>query len=46
MDLLGKPGRISSKEFQWIWGKVLARECKNQGSIPLVLLYTLERMDK
>lgn len=41
-----KAGRISSKEFQWIWGKILARECNNPGSIPLALLYTLERMDK
>ncbi len=27
-----KAGRISSKEFQWIWGKTLARECNNPGS--------------
>lgn len=37
---------VSSQEFQWIWGKILARECNKPGSIPLVLLYALERMDK
>lgn len=45
-QFMDKAGRISSKEFQWIWGKILARECNNPGSIPLILLYTLERMDK
>lgn len=37
---------VSSQEFQWIWGKILARECNKPGSIPLALLYTLEKMDK
>lgn len=37
---------VSSKEFQWIWGRILAKECNNPGSIPLVLLHTLEKMDK
>ncbi|MDE6154970.1 MAG: DUF2806 domain-containing protein [Eubacterium sp.] len=37
---------VSSKEFQWIWGRILAKECNKPGSIPLVLLYTLEKMDK
>lgn len=45
-QFMDKAGRISSKEFKWIWGKILARECNNPGSIPLALLYTLERMDK
>lgn len=37
---------VSSLEFQCIWGKILARECNKPGSIPLALLYTLEKMDK
>lgn len=37
---------VSSKEFQWIWGRILAKECNEPGSIPLALLYTLEKMDK
>lgn len=45
-QFMDKTGRISSKEFQWIWGGILARECNSPGSIPLVLLHTLERMDK
>ena len=43
---MDKAKLISSKEFQWIWGRILARECNKPGSIPLVLLYTLEKMDK
>jgi len=37
---------VSSKEFQWIWGRILAKECNKPGSIPFALLYTLEKMDK
>lgn len=37
---------VSSKEFQWIWGEILARECNIPGSIPSILLYSLEKMDK
>lgn len=45
-QFMDKAGRISSKEFQWIWGKILARECNDHGSILFALLHTLERMDK
>lgn len=43
---MDKAGRISSKEFQWIWGKILSRECSVLESILFALLHTLERMDK
>lgn len=43
---MDKAKLVSSQEFQWMWGKILARECNKPGSIPLALLYTLERMDK
>lgn len=45
-QFMDKAKCVSSKEFQWIWGKILARECNENGSVPLVLLYTLEKMDK
>lgn len=45
-QFMNKAGCISSKEFQWIWGKILARECNDPGNIPFALLHTLERMDK
>lgn len=43
---MDKARLISSEEFKLIWGKILARECNSPGSVPLVLLYTLEKMDK
>ena len=46
VQFMDKAKMVSSQEFQWIWGKILARECNKPGSIPLVLLYTLEKMDK
>lgn len=45
-QFMDKAKLVSSQEFQWIWGKILARECNIPGSIPHVLLYTLEKMDK
>ena len=43
---MDKAKLVSSQEFQRIWGKILARECNEPGSIPVTLLYTLEKMDK
>lgn len=40
---MDKAQLVSSEEFQWIWGKILARECNEPGSIPPALLYTLEK---
>ncbi len=46
VQFMDKAKFVSSQEFQWIWGKILARECNKPGSIPFALLYTLEKMDK
>lgn len=46
MKFLDSAGKISSEEFQIIWGRILASECNDPGSIPKDLLYVLERMDK
>lgn len=43
---MDKARLVSSEEFQLIWGKILARECNEPGSIPMALLYTLEKMDR
>lgn len=43
---MDKARLVSSEEFQMIWGKILAGECNAPGSIPISLLYTLEKMDK
>ena len=43
---MDKARLVSSKEFQLIWGKILARECNEPGSIPMALMYTLEKMDR
>lgn len=45
-QFMDKAKFVSSQEFQWIWGKILARECNEPGSIPFTLLFTLEKMDK
>ena len=45
-QFMDKARLISSQEFQWIWGKILAKECNEPGSIPLALLHILEKMDK
>lgn len=37
---------ISDDEFQKIWGKILADECSNPGSIPKSVLFVLQKMDK
>ena len=42
---MDKARLVSNKEFQTIWGKVLATECENN-SIPKGLLYILSQMDK
>ncbi len=47
MDLFfSKAKLVPSNDFQDIWGRVLARECNEPGSIPRVLLHTLEVMDR
>lgn len=38
--------KISSEDFQIIWGRILASECNDPGSIPKNLLFVLERMDR
>ena len=43
---MDKARLVSSKEFQLIWGKVLARECNEPGSIPRTLLYILSQMER
>lgn len=45
-QFMDKARLVSSEEFQLIWGKILARECNEPGSIPQVLLHMLEQMDK
>lgn len=45
-QFMNKAKIVSSQEFQWIWGKILARECNEPGSIPCTVLFTLEKMDK
>lgn len=37
---------VSNKEFQLLWGKLLANECNNPGSIPKSVLFILQKMDK
>ena len=44
--LMDKSRLISNKEFQLIWGYLLAKECNTPSSVPVSLLYILERMDK
>lgn len=43
---MDKARLVSDKEFQIIWGKVLATECNSNNSIPKSLLYILSQMDK
>ena len=43
---MDKARLVSSEEFQVIWGRILASECNAPGSIPVSLLYALEKMDK
>ena len=45
-QFMDKAKLVSSKEFQVIWGKVLARECNEPGSIPRTLLYILSQMER
>ncbi len=37
---------FSSEEFQLLWGRLLAQECNNPGSIPRSVIYILQRMDR
>lgn len=43
---MDKARLISDKEFQVIWGYLLAKECATPNSIPKSLLHILEQMDK
>ena len=44
-QFMDKARLVSKKEFQLIWGKILANECNHPGCIPRVLLEILSRMD-
>ncbi len=37
---------ISDEDFQKIWGKILADECSDPGTIPKSVLFILQKMDK
>lgn len=37
---------VSSEEFKLIWGRLLAVECEDNGSIPKGLLHILSQMDR
>lgn len=43
---MDKTRLVTDNEFQNIWGKILATECNNCGSIPRSLLYVLSQMDR
>ncbi len=45
-QFMDKARLVSDSVFQLIWGKVLAEECNQPGTIPRSLLHTLEKMDK
>lgn len=45
-QFMDKARLVSDTEFQVIWGSILAEECNEPGSIPRVLLHSLEQMDK
>lgn len=44
-QFMNKAGCVYDKDFQVIWGKILAEECNEPGSIPKALLHVLEQMD-
>ena len=45
-QFMDKAKLISDREFQLIWGRILAEECNCPNSIPKMLLHILEQMDK
>lgn len=45
-QFMDKAGRVYDADFQIIWGKILAEEANEPGSIPKAVLYILEQMDK
>lgn len=46
VQFMDKTRLVSDKEFQILWGNILAEECNTPGSIPKSLLHILEQMDK
>ena len=45
-QFMDKARLVSDAEFQILWGNILAEECNSPGSIPRVLLHSMEQMDK
>lgn len=45
-QFMDKTRLVSDKEFQILWGNILAEECNTPGSIPKSLLHIMEQMDK
>lgn len=45
-QFMDKTRLVSDKEFQILWGNILAEECNAPGSIPKSLLHIMEQMDK
>lgn len=45
-QFMDKARLVSDAEFQILWGNILAEECNAPGSIPRVLLHSMEQMDK
>lgn len=45
-QFMDKTRLVSDKEFQILWGNILAEECNIPGSIPKSLLHIMEQMDK
>lgn len=45
-QFMDKARLVSDKEFQLIWGRILAEECNSPHSIPKCVLHILEQMDR
>lgn len=45
-QFMDKARLVSDKEFQILWGNILAEECNVPGSIPKSLLHIMEQIDK
>lgn len=45
-QFMDKARLVSNKDFQVIWGNILAEECNHPGMVPKSLLHILEQMDK
>lgn len=45
-QFMDKARLVSDKEFQILWGNILAEECNEPGSIPKSLLHIMEQIDK